>query len=228
MEETQKLAGLPVFSGLSDADLSTLAGLMRERYYPRGCTIFEVGDPSETAYFVAEGRVKIFRLSSDGTEQILGLFGPGAPFGLITAIDDRPYPASAQTTEDTRVWAIRSQDLRRLMNDRPHLSVKLLQEVGHRLRQAQGRVHALSVQTVHQRLATYLLELARERGCPGTEAVTVQLTMTHQELGGYLGASRETVTRALADLRRERVVTVTANDGLTLVPARLEAWLEER
>lgn len=228
MDEMRRLAAVPVFSGLSDSDLTTLANLMRERAYPRGCTIFEVGDPSETAYFVVEGRVKIFRLSADGTEQILGLFGPGAPFGLITAIDDRPYPASAQTTEETRVWAIRSQDLRRLMNERPHLSIKLLQEVGHRLRQAQSRVHALSVQTVHQRIAQYLLELARERGCPGTEPVTLHLTMTHQELGGYLGASRETVTRALADLRRERVVTATANDGLTIVPSKLEDWLESR
>lgn len=226
MVDAESLARISLFAGLDETERSRLANQVHERHYNRGSMIFEEGDPGDAAYFVCQGRVKIYHLAPDGTEQIKGLFGPGQPFGLVTALDCSPYPASAQAIEDSLVWSIRSEHLQRVLTGRPELSAGVLREVGGRLRQAQGRVHSLAAHTVPQRVAEYLLEQTHVQGGSGrTGPVRIRLTMTHQELGSYLGASRESVTRALSDIRREGAIKAGEADTLVVDPERLRSWL---
>lgn len=221
------LSRISLFASLAPSELAELAGHVHERRYQRGAIVFGEGEPGDAAYFVREGRIKIFRLAADGSEQIMGIFGPGQPFGLVTVLDGAPYPASAQATEESLVWMIRSDQLQRVMRQHPNLTTGIFREVGDRLRQAQGRVHSLAVRSIHQRLAEYLLELAAIQGKSGqTGLIRVYLTMTHQELGSYLGASRETVTRAMADLRRDGAVTASAGDAIVLDPPKLHALMQ--
>jgi len=226
--DAEALARISLFAGMDPVERSRLAQQVHERQYNRGSVIFQEGDPGKAAYFVCTGRVKIYRLSADGTEQLKGLFGPGQPFGLVTALDCSPYPASAEAVEDSLVWSIKSEHLQRVLTSRPEVSVGVMKEVGNRLRQAHGRVHSLVAHSVPQRVAEYLLEQARLQGQSGqTGAVRIRLSMTHHELGSYLGASRESVTRALSDIRREGVIKATEPDTLLVDLERLRSWLNQ-
>lgn len=218
---------IPLLARLSPAEQKELAGEIHERHYPRGAVIFREGDPGLAVYFVRSGRVKVYRVTPDGHERILGVFGPGQPFGLVTALDGSPYPATAEAAADSVVWAVPSPGLQRWLRAHPALAGGIMQEVGDRLRRAQGRVHSLTGQSVHQRLAGYLLDLVRVQS-PDTAggAAPIRLTMTHQELGAYLGASRETITRALADFRRSGAIRAGAGDNLAVDPHLLQAWLD--
>lgn len=227
MIDPEFLAQIRLFAGLLPEDREALAQKMYERRYRKGTVVFGEGEPGAAAYFVREGRVKVYRLTRDGQEQILGVFGSGQPFGLVAVLDGSPFPATAEVAEDARVWVLRREDLQQLLESQPALTDGVLKEVGGRLRKAHGRVHSLAAQSVRQRLAEYLFDLVREqRGDGAAGPVRVRLTMTHQELGAYLGASRETVTRSLADLRREDVVTMGPDDTITVDPDRLRLWME--
>lgn len=225
------LAEISLFAGLAPAERELLAGRIYERRYRKGTIIFGEGEAGEAAYFVREGRVKIYRLTPEGVEQILGVFAMAQPFGLVAALDGATFPATAEAADDSRIWVLRRDDLQQLMEVHPGLTSGILKEMGDRLRRAQGRVHSLAARSVRQRIAEYLLDQVTQQAPAGAmggahSTVTIRLTMTHQELGAFLGATRETVTRALADLRREEVITLGNDDALTVHPERLRIWLE--
>jgi CRP-like cAMP-binding protein len=223
------LARIPLFAGLARVALDALAENVHERSYQRGEILFREGEPGSASYVVHEGRVKVYQLSPAGHEQILGLFGPGEPFALVPVVDGSPYPATAEATVDSRVWMIPNEQLQRLMAIHPDLSAEVLREVGSRLRRAQGRVHSMAAHSVQQRVAEFLLDQIQVQA-PGEagrgDPIAIRMTMTHQELGSYLGASRETVTRSLADLRRDGTIRPGAADSVVVHPDRLRAWLE--
>lgn len=226
MIERDFLARIPVFAGLPAADLELVAQAMHERQFRKGAVIFRQGDPGEAVYFVREGRVKVYRLAPDGREQIIAIWEPPAAFGLVVALDNQPYPATAEAVEDSLVWMMRVEDYRRLQQGRPELGSRTLHEVADRLRSAHDRVHSLATRDLRSRLAQFLFKQAKERGVRTPRGWEVEFTYTHEELGGLLGASRETITRALAELRRAKAVQVYGTQ-LVLDEKRILDWVGE-
>ncbi len=227
MVEVPFLSRFAFFANLGAADVERVAGHMFERQYPKGETIFHQGDPGESLYFLREGSVKVYRVGPDGREQIIRFFGKEESFGLVVAIDRQPYPSSAEAVENCRVWCLRVDDFMRLQRDIPALAPKALDALATRLRLAQDRAHTLAVRTLHSRLAQFLLEYARDRGQLTDGTWVISLGLTHEELGGLLGASRETVTRAMADLRKDGAIR-SGSDGRVMLDAeRITRWAEE-
>ncbi len=214
------------FAALSPQELDQVVGLMHERRYRKGAVIFGEGDPGEAIFVLRKGRVKVYRLATDGREQIIGIFTDGQPFGLVVLLDGSPYPATAEAVEETHVYMFRTKDLQPLLANNPNLTGTVMVAAANRLRQAQDRVHGLAVQGVHGRLASLLLDLARDRGRPVAQGWEMDVPLTHQELGGLIGASRETVTRVLADFRREKAVELHGQNLLRLNEQKLRAWVE--
>lgn len=220
------LQQVPFFRALSPPELNEIVAMVHERRYRRGAVIFHEGDPGEAIFIVRRGRVKVYRLAPDGREQIIGIFTDGQPFGLVVLLDGAPYPASAEAVEETHLYMLRTRDLQPLLARHPNLAGMVMATAAGRLRRAQDRVHGLAVQAVHGRLAHLLLDLARERGRPLPGGWELELTLTHQELGGLIGASRETVTRVLADFRREKAVAIHGPNTLRLDEQKLRGWVE--
>jgi CRP/FNR family cyclic AMP-dependent transcriptional regulator len=217
--QVDDLSSVPLFRAVPPGLHQELVRLFHLRQYQRGAVIFAEGEPGEAVYFVRSGRVKVSRMSAEGHEQTLGLFGPGDPFGLVVLLDRAPYPASAVAVEHCAIWVARCQELLAFLMANPGVMSGVLREVGERLRRTQDRAHALSTGSVHQRLSRYLLSLYQEEGNP-----VVRLPLTRQELGSYLGATRETISRALTDLRRAGALEPAAEGRLLLHPARLADW----
>jgi CRP/FNR family cyclic AMP-dependent transcriptional regulator len=222
LTDRQFLRALALFDGLTDEELARVASIARERRYRKGTILFNEGDPGDAIYFVREGRVRVTRLSAGGQEQVLKVWGPGSAIGLVVLADKSGYPATAQVTEDAVLYAFRVDDLLTLMDESRTLAANAFRLVGQRLRLARDTAHDLAVRSTHGRLASLLFKTAEDQG-----SNRITLGLTHQEIAGMIGASRETVTRALADFRRTGCIAVEGESIVILDEKRLRDWMEE-
>lgn len=218
------LASLKPFASLSPDALRLLSERVHERRYQNGAVIFHEGDPGVAVWWVRRGRVKVFRTAPDGREQIMQIWGPGSPFGLVVLLDSGPYPATAQAVEDCTVVMLPVTAVDALEEQLPGLRGLLTGEAGRRLRRIQDRTHNLSVRGVAGNIAQLLLDMA-ETGKRTEQGVLVAQGLTHQDLGNMVGATRETVTRVLGDFRRDGAIGASRAGIVIADQAKLEAWL---
>ncbi|HEX4678607.1 MAG TPA: Crp/Fnr family transcriptional regulator [Gaiellaceae bacterium] len=197
------LATIPLFSGLQREELQKFAELTRERSYPRGSVILFQDDPGDSLFVLRVGRVKVVLIGEDGREVILGVLEPGAHFGELALIDDQPRSAHVIAMEDAQLLILRREDFRRRVEANPTVAWALLTELSRRLRRADNKIGGLVLLDVPGRIARLLLDLADEAGSP-----TIEKPLTHQTIAQMIGASRETVSRAMKEFQDAGLITV--------------------
>jgi CRP-like cAMP-binding protein len=201
-ERTEGLQAIPLFASLDETDLSDIAGLLIERKFPRDAVIFEEGTLGDYMYLIREGQVKVTKMSEDGREKILEMFGPGDFFGDMSLFDREPRSASIKTTKACVLMALSRHDFLELLRRNPDVSMQVIQELSRRLREADEQIRSLLFERVEGRTRQLLVRMAREPVADrpdrlGTPAVT------HQQLADLVGTSRETVTRVIKELKAE-------------------------
>jgi len=197
------LATVPLFSGLDRIELQRFADLTREKFYPRGSVILFENDPGDSLFVVRQGRVKVVLIGEDGREVILGVLGVSEHFGELSLIDDRPRSAHVIAMEDSHLLVLRREDFRKRVESSPAVAWSLLTELSRRLRRADEKIGGLVLLDVPGRIARLLLDLSEETG-----ADTIEKPLTHQTIAQMIGASRETVSRAMKDFQDANWVTV--------------------
>jgi CRP/FNR family cyclic AMP-dependent transcriptional regulator len=208
METTaQALRRISIFADLSDAALARIASAVIRRAYAPGETVIVEGDPCQAACFIAEGQVRVYRLSPAGREQVLAQLGPGQTFNTVPPFQPRGVNhATVQALTGVTLYTVASDDLRRLVSDCPELALAILRDFAARLDHLTNLVEDLSLRTVRGRLARFLLEHA--------EAGAVSQRWTQEEVAAHLGTVRDMVgrtLRAFADaglvrMERQRIV----------------------
>ncbi len=199
MESTvQALRRISLFAGLSDDALARVADAARARTYAHGETIIFEGDPCEMACFVAEGQVRVYRLSRGGREQVLARLGPGQAFNMVPPFQPRGVNhATVEALTPVTLYAIPADDLRRLVGECPELALALLQDFADRLDHLTILVEDLSLRTVRGRLARFLLEHASTELGGTVGEGEVARRWTQDEIAAHLGTVRDTVGRTL-------------------------------
>jgi CRP/FNR family transcriptional regulator, cyclic AMP receptor protein len=178
------------------------------RHFRRGELLFNEGDACSGLFLVASGKVRIFKMSAGGREQVLALEGPGSSFAELPVFDGGNYPASASAEEDTEVLFISRKDFQNFCREHPDVGLKVIAVVGSRLRRLVGIIEDLSFTTVRHRLIGLILRLAKASGRVSKEGVFVELTKSHQDLAAELGTVRELVSRNLSRLQAEGFLEV--------------------
>jgi CRP-like cAMP-binding protein len=199
MKLTDQIAAIPLFQGLSRGEYEDLAMIVVDQVIPRGQTIFEEGDEGSGFYVVLSGRVKIFKLSPDGKEQILHILTGGEPFGEVPVFAGEKFPAHAQAMEDSRVFFFPRPAFVDLVKKTPSLALNMLAVLARRLRKFSSLIEDLSLKEVPGRLAAYLIYLAE--GKKGKSEVILEISKN--QLASLLGTIPETLSRILAKLTRE-------------------------
>lgn len=197
------LGTVPLFSGLPKDELASFADLMRERSYPKGSVILFENDPGDSLFVVRSGRVKVVLIGEDGREVILGVLGVGQHFGELSLIDERPRSAHVIAMDDASLLVLRREDFRKRVESSPSVAWSLLMELSRRLRRADEKIGGLVLLDVPGRIARLLLDMAEEGGGPAIEK-----TLTHQTIAQMIGASRETVSRAMKDFQDSGWISV--------------------
>ena len=201
MQTTDFLATVPLLQGLDGAELARLAELVRERGYPKGSIIVFEDDPGDSLFIVRSGRVKVVLVGEDGREVILTILGPGEHFGELSLIDGQPRSAHVIAVEDTQLVVLRREDFRKRVDQSPALAWALLTALSRRLRRADEQIGRLVLLDVHGRIAKLLLDAA------GADGV-IEKRLTHQTIAQMIGASRETVSRAMREFQERGLIGV--------------------
>jgi CRP/FNR family transcriptional regulator, cyclic AMP receptor protein len=198
----------PLFANLTDAEMQALAMRTSRKRFQRDEQLFAEGDPCTGLFLVATGKVRIFKLSPSGREQILAVEGPGSSFAELPVFDGGNYPAAASALEDTEVLFISRKDFQNFCREHPDVGLKVIAVVGSRLRRLVGIIEELSFTTVRQRLIALILRLAQASHARSKEGIHVELTKSHQDLAAELGTVRELVSRNLGRLQAEGFLDV--------------------
>ena len=196
---TEHIGAIPLFQGLSGEYCDELAMIVVDQVFQRGETIFAEDDEAAGLFVVISGRVKIFKLSVEGKEQILHIFGPGEPFGEVAVFTGKRFPAHAEALEETRAFFFPRKDFVDLIRKDPSLALNMLAVLSHRLRRFSGLIESLSLKEVPGRLAAYLLYLQGDK----KEKADLRLEISKNQLASLLGTIPETLSRILARMTRE-------------------------
>jgi CRP/FNR family transcriptional regulator, cyclic AMP receptor protein len=192
------LAGAGIFQGVEPSAVSALIKQLRPVDFPRGHTVFAEGEPGDRLYIIVSGKVKIARRSPDGRENLLTIMGPPDMFGELSVFDPGPRTSSAITITAVQAVSMDRAALRAWIAERPQIAEQLLRVLARRLRRTNNNLADLILTDVPERVAKQLLALAQRFGTREGGGLRVTHDLT-QEIAQLVGASRETVNKALAD-----------------------------
>lgn len=198
------LSNVPLFAGLPDTQLDDIKNIVVSKYFDKGETVFSEGDPGNGFYVVAEGLVKIYKVSLEGKEQILHILGPGEPFGEVPVFAGQQFPANAQAIAKSHFLFFPRKDFVELITKSPSLSLSMLAVLSLRLRQFTAQVESLSLKEVPGRLALYLLQLSEEQG----KENNVRLNISKGQLAALLGTIPETLSRIFTKMTEMELIEV--------------------
>ncbi len=198
------LRSISYLSGLDEATLKALARVAVRRRYDAGQMIFVEGEPCAGLFIVERGRVKIFKLSPGGREQILHIFGAGEGFNDVAVLDGGPNPVNVMALEPTSVLVIDRPSMVDLLERYPALSRAVIENLASRARHLVSLVEDLSLRTVVGRLAKLLLERASDE----VDLERFPQGLTHAQMAARLGTVREVITRSLHKLEDEGIIKI--------------------
>jgi len=211
-----------LFAALDDEAQQALLGQMNSSRLERGDILFREGDQGDTLYVIGEGKVKLGRTSADGRENLIAILGPGEMFGELSLFDPGPRTMTATAVAETQLMGLGNESLTMLLTGRPEVAKALLAALAARLRRTNEHLADLVFTDVPGRVAKALLDLANRFGRPVEDGIMVAHDLTQEELAQLVGASRETVNKALADFATRGWLKLEARAVLLLDVDRLK------
>jgi len=211
-----------LFSSFTGSEIDLLAASTSVQRSRKGEHIFNEGLDASAFYIVASGKVKIYKISPDGKEHTLHIHGPGDLVAEAAIFDSMVYPASCVTLEDTVLVRVSRRGIMNLIRGYPELSLKMMSGYSKRLRQFVAKIEELSLKDIKARLAGYLLQNSSRED----DSTVCRLPCAKKELASLLGTVPETLSRALAFLKRKKLIVEKDNVIIILDPEQLRMFAE--
>ena len=212
---------VPIFNHLEGEQMDEIMKVMKSTSFKKGEVIYREGDISDWLYIVSKGKIRIYRLSESGKEQLVRILNPGDFTGELALFRESIQEAYAEAMSDTDVCMISRNDLQEFLLKYPTISLKILSEFSNRLETSEKQTTRFATEKVDTRLALFLAECMESGDVP----MEIELPMSKKDLASYLGTTPETISRKLADLENEgcikqksgRKIEILDLDGLLLV-----------
>ncbi len=198
------ISTIPLFNGLPEDQLEAIKKIAIEKQINKGEIVVAEGDEGKGFFVIVEGRVKVFKVSAEGKEQILHIFGPGQPFGEVPVFAGQRFPANAQAIDNTKALFFPRVAFVALITANPSLALNMLAEMSKKLRLFAVQIENLSLKEMPARLASYLIHLAVEQD----QKEVVTLKISKGQLASILGTIPETLSRIFAKLSGNNLIRV--------------------
>jgi len=198
-EKVGYLKTVDIFRDLSEEELAALESSITTVPCAMGKIFYGPEDSGEALFIIKEGKIQLYRISSEGRKLVTATLGPGTVFGEMTLIGQGMYDSYAEATEKCAVYKMERGDVEQLLLDKPAVALRILEVLGRRLREVEARLEDVAFKTVAGRLASLLLRLTKEHG-------RIIRGLTHQNLADDIGTHRETATQTLTRFRAEGLV----------------------
>jgi CRP/FNR family transcriptional regulator len=208
IDKIAALGRTALFRDLDEGTLNALAARAIERRFKKDELLFVAGEEARGLYIVVEGAVRAFRESADGREQVIHVERAGSTVAEVPVFDDGAFPSTVAAETDSTLLFIDKRDVRQLCLEHPQIALAALKVLAGRLRRCALLVETLSLREVGQRLARLLLAEARAGGEQIGVGLTVTLSLTNQQIAARVGSVREVVSRALARLQQDKLITL--------------------
>jgi CRP-like cAMP-binding protein len=222
MDITKHLSQVDLFNGLSLQQLHEVARIVSTKEYTKGELIFADGDEGIGFYLVISGRVKVYKVSPDGKEQIMHIFSPGMPFAEVPVFEGSRYPANGEAMDSSRLFFFPKKDFVKLIHDNPSLAMNMLASLSQRLKQFSHLIESLSLKEVPGRLASYILYLSDKNG----SIDEFELDIAKSQLASFLGTIPETLSRIFTKMANKELVRVNGPQIVILDRTGLEDLAE--
>ena len=209
------IARFSLFEGLAESEFDSVIVAGRTYDVGQGEFYFHQGEESTMLYVIVAGRVKLSQVTADGQQVIVAYFGPGEGLGIVMALNQQPYPLSAEAIEPCAAVGWRREVMLELMHDNAQLALNGMRMVGQRFGQMQSRFQELATQRVEQRVARALLRLGRQFGRRVDEGVLIDIAISREELAQMTGTNLYSVSRILSKWEQSGWI-VSARKRITL------------
>jgi CRP/FNR family transcriptional regulator len=213
MDDESCISLVPIFNHLEPAQMDEIMSLIRSLKFKRGENLYSPGDPANTLYIVSEGKIKIYRLSESGKEQLIRFLRPGDFTGELALFSDTVHEAYAEAIEDTSVCTITRSEFNELLLKYPSISLKVLSEFSHRLEQSEKQTTRFATERVETRIALFLIECMDNN----SKSQIVELPMSKRDLASYLGTTPESISRKLTEIEEVGLIEQISNKKIKIL-----------
>lgn len=215
----------PLFVGVPEDDLDAIERRADAVSWRKKHMLWSPGDPADRVYFLRQGLVKISKVTEEGRELTLQFHTKGDMFGEVAAFAPGAHETYAEIYEDALLYALTRDELLRIMRSWPDVGVRITTLIFERRKRLENRVGGLLFKTAHARLASLFLDLAEDFGVRDSRGVIINLKLTHKEMASLIGATRETVSFAILDMRRDELILTESKRVVILDEDRLRALM---
>lgn len=219
------LKEVPLFKDFSESDLQILKSCLREKKFEAGEVLFLEGKPCERVYIVKEGRVKLYRISPNGREQILEVLGPGDTCACNSGEKSWTCGSTSEAIENSAVWFLSRENYAQMMKTNTHISQNLNNLFAEKLKCFGSLIEEVSLKDAKKRLIKFLLDMIKEAPASGQKEGVLEIPFTREELAQRIGTARETVARHLYQLKRANLIDIKPHQILILNKPALEKLL---
>ena len=200
------LENFNIFKDLKDESMQELSRITSMQDIPKNQPIYFPQEPSNSIFFLKQGRVKLTRTSTDGKEMILALVNKGEVFGEMAFLDEGERNEFATALDDCLVCTINKNEFKEFVDRNPELNLRITKLIGLKLKKYSERIEELVFKDAEQRLVSFLLRLADENGKQIGDEIFVKPFLKHQDIAELTATSRQTVNSILTDLREKKVI----------------------
>lgn len=212
----------PLFAGLREDDLKKIRAIASLRHVRKKEVLFSDGEEARGFYAILSGKMKLYKISSEGKEQILHVVSAPESFAEAALFLEGCYPAFAEALVDSQLLFFPKRDFLQLIEENPQLSINMIVSLSHYLKRFASLIEELSLKEVSARLAKYLMDLSLKSSKEGKNSREVDLDLSKTQLASKLGTISETLSRTLAKMKAKRMIDVKKNKILILNREALE------
>jgi CRP-like cAMP-binding protein len=191
-----------IFQDLTEIEMEEIVRATTITSSRRGKILYMPEDTSEVLFLLKEGRIQLYRISPDGKKLVIATVGPGTIFGEMALIGQGMHNTFAEAIEDCVLWVMSREDVERMLVTKPKVALRIFENLGNRLKEAEARFEEIAFKGIPSRLASLLLQLSDESGKDTVAG------MTHQDLGEQIGTYRETTTQTLNTFKSEGLIDI--------------------
>lgn len=208
---------VPIFTNLENKQIEMVTNLITRKKYKKGEVVFLQGSFLDGLYIINSGKIKIFKYTKEGKEQILYILSEGDFFGELSLLKAEEVGFNAEAIEDVNICMIQKKDFDQILASHPEISVKILEIIGGRLSKLETLVQSLGTKDIEARIAQMLLELAEEFGVQKKDHIEMEIPLTREDMANFIGVTRETISRKLSSLQDEGVIDLIGNKKITIL-----------
>ncbi|WP_241559002.1 Crp/Fnr family transcriptional regulator [Oceanobacillus halophilus] len=195
---------VPIFNHLEDHQMDMIAASAKTLHLQKGEMLFHAGDEDNTLYIINTGKVRIYRLSDSGKDQLVRMLNPGDFTGEVAIFQPGSVHENyAEALQNTSICLIKQDDLQKYLIEYPQISLRILSEVTIRLKDSEKQTTQVAIENVESRIISFLAENV-EKG--SSNSPTVTLPMSKKDLASYLGTTPETISRRFSSLEQHGLI----------------------